>query len=165
MLRSDVQAMLNLLGDLWPWFSDDARCTPAQRDTIAEAFSRFRGTRDQADAVLRGEFRQSDKGFPPLARICKRLEQIDGDARMGSKMNDEDKRRWLADRIATVAKARGLDALLLDDPRTNTNARSWCRAAKAMGMNVAAIAAEATGQPEADVRAALLRATQKEAAP
>ena len=50
--------------------------------------------------------------------------------------------------------------MLVNDQRTNSNARSWCRRAQELGMNVPEIAARALDRPVDEVRAELARMAQ-----
>ncbi len=163
MLRNDVAWALDQVGERWSYFANNA--TPAQRRDVAGMFERFRGDRDQVEAILADAFLGSEKGFPPLAKIKARLEAASaGRTQRASEMNLSEQREWLESRIEVAARTLGLRALLRDDPRTNLNCRSWCRRAKALGLNVAEIAARGVNRPVTQVHEELRRMAAEAAA-
>ena len=157
MLRDDVTWALNMVGELWPWFADPKHATETRTSALADVFGRCRCSREQVEAILKDAWTGQDSGFPPVSKITARLKAASqGYSAKPSEMSEHDARAKLAELIEYTVKWYGLEALFVNDPRTNLHALSWCKRAKSMGMSVPAIVANATKMTEDEARDELM---------
>jgi predicted metal-dependent phosphoesterase TrpH len=145
MHTADVEYCVSLIAKLWPRYIDEVNETQAER--LNAHLSRMQINREQAKAIIDGAYTEKPYGAVPLEVIFKNTQRAHQDARIRGEATDEGEaethEQFLRRVLGQSFRLYGFAAVA----RTQQHI-DWCRRARALGLDLAEIAATALDDPE-----------------